>query len=175
MIIFENNKPSGVATDFVTIAMGLIQEITGEAKIYNFNMFPKEAQLNPTEEMASKNIVYVIAHGSPTTIVNCSSGSELGAKLSGISGITNKNTSKIVLVSCSTGKLPDTNPKNFAQQLASYMKIPVYGANDLISVHYNMITDPKTNQQYAKGESFSVSGIEVGVVNGEGLTRFDPK
>ncbi len=174
MIIFENSKPSDVATDFVTIALGLIKKLTGEKTVYNFNMFPQEAKLNPTTELTTKNIIYLIAHGSPTSIVNCSSGCELGAKLAGISGITNKNTGKIVLVSCSAGQLAYTNPSNFAQQLANFMKIPVYGANNLITVHYNMVQDSNTNEQYAVGQSFSIGANSVAVLNGDGLTQFNP-
>ncbi len=175
MIIFENDKPTGVATDFVTIAIGLLKKNTGESNAYHFKDFPTTAILNPTKELTAKNTVYVVAHGNPTKIVNCSSGNELGAKLSGIAGITSKNTDKIVLVSCSTGQLANTNPTNFAQQLADFMKIRVYGANDLIIVHYNIVGDDKTLMDYAVGTGFSIKGAAVTVTNGAGLTQFNPR
>ena len=54
------------------------------------------------------------------------------------------------------------------------MKIPVYGANNLITVHYNMVQDSNTNEQYAVGQSFSIGANSVAVLNGDGLTQFNP-
>lgn len=167
MILVQNDLAPHQAEDFATVASSLLKKLTNDT-VSALNM--QKQLVDAGQEINPKMVVYIVAHGCPDSIVNYSSGTELGAKLGGL-GITNKNTTSVVLVSCSTGDQSTTgNLKNFAQQLTEYLKTDVYAATDLISVHYNTTTS--LGQKVLTPDYFSVKGIKVNVVNGEGLTRF---
>ena len=166
-VILSIGDPQRSGVDFPALAARLL-EIKGVGSPKSFGSYKHPEPKLLSWVIGSKEVLYIVTHGSPSGIIGFNDASSLANSLTA-KNLTSKTVSKIILVACSTGSGSSGTGGSFGLDLARLTGISVYCSNKPITVHFQ---EGEGFQPTNTPTYFSIADSEIKIVNGEGLIEY---